>query len=124
MIGDELRARSRRFALDVIDLCLKLGQDDLGRLVRWQLLKAGTSVAANHRAASRGRSRREFISKIGVVIEEADESEWWLDVLETRKYGPQAPVKRLRQEAGELCAIFIASKATAAKRRRRSNAAD
>jgi len=122
MIGAELRARSRRFAFDVIELCLQLGNDDLGRLVRWQLLKAGTSVCANHRAASRGRTRREFVSKIGVVIEEVDESEWWLDVLETRKYGPQKLVKALRQEATELCSIFVASRNTAAaklpKRRR------
>ena len=116
MIGDELRSRTRQFGLDVIELCLQLGTDDLGRLVRPQLLRAGTGVAANHRAASRGRSRREFVARISVVIEEADESEWWLDVLETRRYGPSRLVKSLRQEASELCAIFVASKTTARSR--------
>jgi four helix bundle protein len=71
-------------------------------------------VAANYRAAARSRSRREFIAKLGVVIEEADESELWLDILETRHHGPPETVKRLRREASELRAIFIASRRTAA----------
>jgi four helix bundle protein len=116
MIGDELRARSRRFAMDVIDLCLGLGPGRLGHLVTPQLLRAGTGVAANHRAATQGRSRKEFVAKLSVVIEEADESEFWLDVLETKGHGPTGEVRRLRQEASELRAIFGKSRATALKR--------
>ena len=112
MIGDELKARTRRFALDAIDLCLKLGSDDLARLIKPQLLRAGTGVAANHRAATRCRSSREFASKLLIVVEEADESEFWLDVLETRKVGPLEAVRPLRRESQELRAIFAASRCT------------
>jgi len=115
MIGDELRARTRRFALQGIDLCLQLGTDDLGRLVRPQRLRAATGVAANHRAASRCRSGREFVARLSVVIAEVDESEFWLDVLETRRYGPPEPVRQLRTEATELRAIFVGSRRTAAQ---------
>jgi four helix bundle protein len=89
MVGDELRSRTRQFALDVIDLCLRLGMGDLAQLIRPQLLRSATGVAANHRAASRGRSRREFISRLKVVIEEADESELWLDILEAKRLARQ-----------------------------------
>jgi four helix bundle protein len=118
MVGDELRARTRQFALDVIELCLRLGREDLGRLICPQLLRAGTGVAANHRAAGHSRSRREFVARLSVVIEEADESELWLDFLETRRYGPADTVHRLRREASELRAIFSASRTTAARRLR------
>ena len=113
MVGEELRARTRQFAIDVVELCVQLGKDDLGRLVRPQLLRAGTGVAANHRAASQSRSRREFIGRLSIVIEEADEAELRLDLLETRHYGPLDLVKSLRREAHELRRIFGASRATA-----------
>jgi four helix bundle protein len=119
MVGDELRARTRQFALNVIDLCLKLGSGDLARLVRPQLLRAGSGVAANHRAATWCRSRREFVARLSVVIEEADESELWLDVLETRGHEPIDAVTPVRREAQELRAIFIASRTTALSRLRR-----
>jgi four helix bundle protein len=113
VFSEQLRARSRQFALDVIDLCLKLDNEPVGNLIRPQLLRSGTGVASNYRAASRGRSDREFVAKLGVVIEEADESELWLDVLETKRRGPAEVVSRLRVEAGELRAIFSASRSTA-----------
>ena len=119
MNPEELRARTRAFALDVIDLCLQFGNDDLARLVRPQLLRAGTGVAFNYRAANRSRSRREFGSKLAIVLEEADESELWLDVLTVRRYGPQDVVARLRGEAVELRAIFAASRATVVDRSRK-----
>jgi four helix bundle protein len=116
MVGDQLRARTRQFALDPIELCIQLGRDDIGRLIRPQLLRAGTGVAANHRAAGQSRSRREFVARLSIVIEEADESELWLDVLETRRYGSVDLVRRLRTEASELRAIFSASRRTARKK--------
>ena len=116
MNANELRERSRRFALDVVRLCLKLGHDDLGQLIRPQLLRAGTGVATNHRAAGRGRSDKEFAARLGVVVEEADESEFWLDALRELKYGPPADVGRLHQESVELRAIFSASRTTMLKR--------
>jgi four helix bundle protein len=119
MIGDELKARTRQFALDVIDLCLAMGADDLARLIRPQLLRAATGLAANHRMAARCRSRREFASRLAVVVEEADEAELWLDVIETRKVGPQDQVGRLRRESQELRAIFAASRRTVLDRLRK-----
>jgi len=119
MVGDELRSRTRQFAIDIIKLCLSLGVDDLARLVRPQLLRAGTGVAANNRAAARGRSRKDFIARIGIVIEEADESELWLDILETFKHAPLDRVISLRAEATELRAIFVASRLTAIRKGRK-----
>ena len=113
MNANQLRERSRRFALDVVRLCLKLGQDDLGRLIRPQLLRSGTGVATNHRAAGRARSKKEFAARLGVVVEEADESEFWLDGLRELEYGPTIDVSRLHQESVELRAIFSKSRATA-----------
>lgn len=112
MIGDELRARTRQFALDVISPCVKLGSEDLGRLVRPQLLRAGSGVAANYRAACRARSRREFTARLATVIEETDEAELWLDILESQRHGPQDAVRRLRREAAELRAILSKSRST------------
>ena len=116
MNPNDLRERSRRFALDVVRLCLKLGADDLGQLVRPQLLRAGTGVATNHRAAGRARSNKEFASRIGIVVEEADESEFWLDALRELKYGPADQVTTLHQESVELRAIFSASRTTILRR--------
>lgn len=110
--------------MDVIDLCLEIGNDDLARIVRPQLLRAGTGLAANYRAAGWARSSREFASKLSVVIEEADESELWLDVLETKRREPAAAVSRLRQESRELRAIFIKSRATTLEKLRRRRRSD
>ena len=113
---EELKSRTRQFGLNVIDLCLTLGFDDFAQLVRPQLLRSGTGVAANHRSACRSRSRQEFASRLAVVVEEADESELWLDYLQVRKRGPIDAVSELRSEAIELRAIFARSRSTALKR--------
>jgi four helix bundle protein len=84
-----------------------------GRLVRSQLFRAGTSVGANYRAACRGRSRPDFIAKLGIVLEEADETCYWLElIMETNILLPEQ-VKPLHQEANELTAMFVASLKTA-----------
>jgi four helix bundle protein len=123
MDREELKARTRKFALDVIRLCLTLGRDDFAQLVRPQLLRAATGIAANYRAACRGRSRKEFIAKIGVVVEESDEAELWLDIVQELGYGTAAVVRELRLEATELRAIFAASRATAICRQQDERAA-
>jgi len=132
MIADQLRARTRQFALDVIVLCGQLGFGDLARVVRPQLLRAATGIAANYRAACRSRSRKEFVSKLGVVVEECDEAELWLDVVEVTNLGNVQRTLPLRTEAGELLAIMSASRRTArrrlkqqmAKRRNRNSPSD
>jgi len=116
MIADELRARTRQFALDVIVLCGRFGFGDLARVVRPQLLRAATGIAANYRAACRSRSRREFVSRLGVVVEECDEAELWLDVVETMSLGNPQRTSALRTEATELLAVMSTSRRTARQR--------
>jgi four helix bundle protein len=111
VIAEDLRQRAERFAIEVIRLCLQLEPDALGRLVQPQLLRAGTGVATNYRAARRARSSREFAARLGVVVEEADESEFWLDVLMRLKRGPEATAL-LHSESEELRAIFSKSRST------------
>jgi four helix bundle protein len=126
MIGDDLRARSRQFAIDVVMLCIEIGDGDVPHVIKPQLLRSATGTAANYRAACRCRSSREFASRLAVSTEEADEAELWLDILDTVGLGPKPKVKRLRGEAVELRAIFSRSRSTAlenaAKRRDVRNA--
>jgi four helix bundle protein len=85
-------------------------------IVRPQLFRAATSAASNYRAGCRARSRREFIAKLGVVIEETDESDFWLGFSVDLDLLDRRAVQKLRQEAGELVAIFTASRKTAEAR--------
>jgi four helix bundle protein len=118
MIADELRGRTRQFALDVIALCLTVGSNDVARTIKAQLVRSATGVASNYRAACRSRSAREFASRLAVVVVEADESELWLDLLEANRFGPAPGVGRLRQEAVELRAILARSRSTTLDRLR------
>jgi four helix bundle protein len=114
MTPQELRDRAKRFAIGIVKLCRGLPALWHVRVIGRQLLRAGTSVAANHRACGRARSDREFCAKMGIVVEEADESQLWLELLAVA--GPSvrgAEYDRLLKEAGELTAIFTASHRTA-----------
>ncbi len=84
-----------------------------GRAIANQLVRSGTSVGANYRAACRGRSKAEFVAKLGIVIEEADECEYWLELIIDGNLLPKNKVEFLRQEAHELAAIFVTSVRTA-----------
>lgn len=108
-----MKARTKRFAVEVIKLCRDLPATSEGRVIAGQLMRAGTSVAANYRAACRGRSRAEFIAKLGVVLEESDESLLWLELIAESNLMPLSRVDRLLKEADELTAIFTASIKTA-----------
>lgn len=109
----ELKSRTRRFALEVMRLVELLPKTTVGRALGGQLVRRGTSVGANYRAACRGRSKAEFVAKIGLVTEEADESAFWLDlIMEARLLEPEM-VTPLHKEAEELTAIFTASERTA-----------
>jgi four helix bundle protein len=109
----ELKDRTKRFAVSVIDLCRELPQTFEGREIGRQLLRAGTSVAGNYRAACRGRSHAEFIAKLGTVLEESDESLFWLEIIVDAKIKPMTRVAKLMDEADQLTAIFTASLKTA-----------
>jgi four helix bundle protein len=109
----ELKARTKTFAVKVIQLCRELPSTLDGRELGRQLLRAGTSVASNYRAACRARSRAEFIAKLGIVLEESDESQFWLELIADSNLKPRARVAALMDEADQLTAIFAASLKTA-----------
>ena len=115
MTERELLERTKQFALRIFKLVGALPQTIQGRAVAAQLIRSGTSVAANYRAACRARSKPEFVARLGVVEEEADESAFWLElIIETDLLGA-AKVKPLLAEANEIVAIMASSKKTAVK---------
>ena len=107
------RDRSKQFAILVVKLFKSLPRSDEARIIGKQLLRSATSVAANYRAAGRSRSRAEFISKIGIVVEEADETVFWLELLIETDVVKRMNIETLLCEANELLAIFAASQRTA-----------
>ena len=115
---EELRARTKEFAIRIVRLFRSLPKNDEARIIGNQVLRAGTSVAANYRATCRARSRAEFVAKLGLVAEEADESLFWLDFAAESKLLTGPELEMLRQEAGELLAIFSASLRTARQNRK------
>ena len=115
MTERELLQRTKQFALRIFKLVGALPQTIQGRAVAAQLIRSGTSVAANYRAACRARSKPEFIAKLGVVEEEADESAFWLELIIETDLLSRCKVKPLLTEAGEIVAIMASSKKTAAK---------
>jgi len=117
-----LRERGFKFGVDIVSLCRELPHSWDARLMAAQLFRAGTAVGANYQAASRGRSDREFIAKLGVVVEEADESVFWLRLLLATDTHAGAATRRLLREAEELLRIFSASLRTAKANRKRRKA--
>jgi len=105
----DLRDRTKLFALDVIEVVENLPRTRTADVLRRQLLRCATSVGANTRAAKRAKSNADFISKMGTVEEEADESEFWLELLEKRGLISPQSASDLRAEADELVAIVVSS---------------
>jgi len=105
MTPTELRQRTKTFAIET-------------RVISWQLQRCGPAVGANYRATCRCRSDNDFIAKLGVVIEEADESAFWLEILGEAEIVRPAATKRLLNEADELTRIFVSSRETARRNRR------
>lgn len=112
---DELRKRTKQFAIRIVKLFRALPRSREASVLGAQVLRSGTSVAANYRAVCRARSKAEFISKIGVVVEEADETVFWLELLVETGIVKAARMESLLGEANELLAIFAASQRTARK---------
>jgi four helix bundle protein len=109
----DLKQRTRKFALDVIAFTEALPKDETSRILGRQLSRSGTSVGANYHSAKRAKSNADFIAKMGIVEEEADESGYWLELLTESGKVPSAKSAALLQEAGELVAIAVASINTA-----------
>ncbi len=118
MHQEELKQRTRAFALAVIKLVRRLPSGRDADVIARQRVKCGTSVGANYRAASRGRSRTEFIPSMGIVEEEADESAFWLELLVDAGLARRADVEALLREADERVAITVSSIKTARSRQR------
>ena len=113
MTNVELKNRTKKFAIDTILFVQDLPKSKTHDVVSYQLLKSATSVGANYRSACRARSTAEFISKLNIVIEEADESMYWFEILEEVSNGiDKAHLKKLHKESDELTAIFTASSKT------------
>ena len=113
MTPKELKDRTKRFAVQVIELCRDLPPTLDAKRVGGQLIDSATSVAANYRATCRARSRAEFIAKLGTVLEESDESLFWLELMVDSKLITHARAERLLIEGDQLTAIFTASLRTA-----------
>jgi four helix bundle protein len=111
----ELQDRTRRFALRVLRLVDVLPKTAAGRAISNQLVRSATSVGANYRAACRARSRAEFVAKLGTVLEEADESLYWLELIRDAKLVPEHRISLLLREADELTAIVVAGRKSATK---------
>lgn len=116
--AEQLKARTKQFAIRVVRLFKNLPKSDEARIIGKQALRAGTSVAANYRAVCRSRSKAEFISKMSLVVEEADETAFWLELLIETGIIPEARMRELLAEAKQLLAICAASLWTARQRRR------
>ena len=119
MNADDLKKRTKQFALRVPKLVAALPKTVSGRAIAGQLARAGTSVGANYRAACRGRSLAEFIAKMGTTEEEADESLGWLELIGALEMASGLEFDWLLREADELTAIFSASHKTAQANRQR-----
>ena len=114
----ELKQRTKAFAHRCVKLGMALPQNNLGEHIRKQLIRCATSVASNYRAACLAQSKASFISKLSIVLEETDESYFWLEFIIDEGLLKKELVEPLLKEADELTAIFISSRKTARRRSR------
>jgi len=115
MTERDLIGRTKQFAFRIIKVVGALPRTIEGRAIASQLMRSGTSVAANYRAACRARSKPEFISKLGTVEEEADESAFWLELLIDAGLMSESKIRSLLNESSEIVAILVSSKKTASR---------
>ncbi len=117
MNPQHLRDRAQAFACSIVRFCLDVRLRPGGRPIADQLQRSATSAAANYRAVCRAHTRPTFIAKLSIVVEEADETVGWLEMLEQSGIATRAELEPYKQEATELLAIFIASRRTASANR-------
>ena len=114
--AEELKNRTKRFALDALAVARTLPSTDEARIIGRQLIRAASSVGANYRATCRARSRAEFVARIGVALEEADESGFWLEIIVDGRLSLARAAIELLDEANQLSAILAQSSLTASQR--------
>lgn len=115
MNKNELLNRTKSFAYSCIDITANLPNTYLGNHIKGQLIRSATSTAANYRATCKAQTKPTFIAKISIVVEECDESLFWLEMIIDKKLISHEKVKDLIKEADELTAIFVASRKTASQ---------
>lgn len=115
MNKEELKDRTKKLALDVIRFCSKLPQKQDFWVISKQLIRSATSVGANYRSACRAKSKADFIAKLAIVEEEADETLYWLELIEELGFKHDEDLKRLVDETNQIISIIVASKRTARK---------
>ena len=106
----QMKARTKKFAVDVIAFCDSLKKCRASSVITYQFVKSATSTGANYRAACKARSRKEFFSKICIVAEEADESEYWLEVIKDANLSNDKELERLLMESNEINKIMTKAK--------------
>jgi four helix bundle protein len=116
MTESEMKGRTKEFALRILKLADAIPKSRSGNAVANQLVRSGSSVAANYRALCRAKSRADFIHKTSIVEEEADESCFWLEMIIDAKLLPAARVQPLLREANEITAILVATRKTSLSR--------
>jgi len=113
---ENLKIRTKYFAVDIIHFYNKLDKNEAVRIIGRQLIKSTTSTAANYRAACLARSKNEFFSKMSIVVEEADESYFWLEILKETKFAPNEGVSKLMVECLEILKIMSKARANIFKK--------
>lgn len=121
MTTDEMKLRTKKFSLMIIDLAEKLPTTYVVKVVANQIVRSGTSVGANYRAVCRARSDREFIAKMNIVLEEADETLFWLEVIKEKLWISKTELEKIWKEGNELTAIFVSSLKTVNNRMNNKN---
>ncbi len=121
MTTDEMKLRTKKFYLMIIDLAEKLPTTYIVKVIANQIVRSGTSVGANYRAVCRARSDREFISKMNIVLEEADETLFWLEIIKEKLWISKAELDTIWKEGNELTAIFVSSLKTVNNRINNNN---
>lgn len=109
MTTNELKLRTKNFSLMVIDLVEKLPNSISVRVIANQIVKSGSSVGANYRAVCRARSDREFVSKMNIVLEEADETLFWIEIIIAKQWMSNPELEAIWKEGNELTALFVSS---------------
>ncbi len=112
MTKEDLQKRTKKFAIETIIFLRSLPKDDEGKILKGQLIRSATSVGANYRAACRGKSTADFINKITIIEEEADECCYWFEIIEELGIGDKSKCMKLLKESKELTAIFTATART------------
>jgi four helix bundle protein len=110
---EEIKNRTKNLAVEIIKFCDELPEDTKYYVISKQIIRSATSVGANYRAACRGKSKADFIAKLGIVEEEADETLYWLELLLELDSGLKKRVSPLYKEMNEILSIVVASKKTA-----------